>query len=95
MDHTIDHKTLGDMFQEIIVEFSEMGPTELDTFENKVLDVIYRIGKGLMQWKLEEWNTEIPLGSWAGKAYWFSKEHLPDEPAFVPSTPTLFCAGVL
>jgi hypothetical protein len=59
MDHTIDGKTLGDIFQEIIVEFSEMGPTELDAFESKVLDAIYRIGKGLMQWKFQEWDTEL------------------------------------
>jgi hypothetical protein len=61
MDYTIDHKTLGHMFQEIIVEFSEMGPTELGTFENKVLDAVYRVGKGLMQWKLGEWNTELRI----------------------------------
>ena len=45
MDNTMDSKTLGDIFQGIIVEFSEMGPTELNAFENKVLDAIYRIGK--------------------------------------------------
>ena len=30
------HKTLGDIFQEIFNEFSEMNPTNLDELEDKV-----------------------------------------------------------
>jgi hypothetical protein len=55
----MDHKTLGDIFQEIVVEFSEMGPTNLDELEDRVLDAIYRIGACLMEWKLEDWNMEL------------------------------------
>jgi hypothetical protein len=59
MDHTMDRKTLGDIFQGIIVKFSEMQPTNLDELESETLDAIYRIGKGLMQWKFHEWDTEL------------------------------------
>jgi hypothetical protein len=59
MGHTVDSKTLGDIFQEIIVKFSEMQPTNLYKLESETLDAIYRIGKGLMQWKFHEWDTEL------------------------------------
>jgi hypothetical protein len=36
----MDHKTLGDIFQDIVVEFSEMEPTNLDELEDRVLDAI-------------------------------------------------------
>jgi len=55
----MDHKTLGDMFQEITVEFSQMKPTTLDQLESRTLDAIYKLGKALMQWKIEEWDTEL------------------------------------
>ncbi|MEK7397072.1 MAG: hypothetical protein AAB116_09060 [Candidatus Poribacteria bacterium] len=32
----MDHKTLGDIFQEIFNEFSEMKPTNFDELEDKV-----------------------------------------------------------
>jgi hypothetical protein len=59
MNHTIDSKTLGDIFQEIIVKFSQMQPTSLDELENETLNAIRRIGKGLMQWKFQEWDSEL------------------------------------
>ena len=55
----MDHKTLGDMFQEINMEFSHMKPTTLDELESRTLDAIYRLGKALMQLKIEEWDTEL------------------------------------
>ena len=55
----MDHTTLGVMFQEITMEFSQMKPTTLDQLENRTLDAIYKLGEALMQWKLEEWNTEL------------------------------------
>ena len=36
MGHIMDRKTLGDIFQEIIVEFSEIVPTGLDVFTVRV-----------------------------------------------------------
>jgi hypothetical protein len=55
----MDHKTLGDMFQEITAEFSQMESTTLDELESRTLDAIYRLGKALMQLKIEEWDTEL------------------------------------
>jgi len=48
----MDHKTLGEIFQEILAELSEMGPSNLDRLENKVRDVLRRLGECLMEWKL-------------------------------------------
>ncbi len=55
----IDRKAIEDIFQETIVQFEEMEPTELDGFEGTTLDTIYRIGKALMHWKFQQWNTEL------------------------------------
>jgi hypothetical protein len=55
----MDHTTLGSIFQEIVTQFSEMEPIELDQLEQKVLDAIYRIGACLMEWKLDDWNTQL------------------------------------
>ena len=55
----IDRKAIEDIFQETIVQFEKMEPTELDGFEGATLDAIYKIGKALMQWKFQQWNTEL------------------------------------
>jgi hypothetical protein len=39
--------------------FSEIGPTNLDELEKKVKDVLRRLGECLMEWKLEDWDTEL------------------------------------
>ena len=48
----MDHKTLGDIFQEIVVELSEMKPIELDELENEVKAVLRRLGECLMEWMM-------------------------------------------
>ena len=55
----MDHNTLGDIFQEIIVELSEMEPTNLDTLEKKIREVLRRLGECMIQWKLGNWDTEL------------------------------------
>ena len=55
----MDNTTLGDIFQEIVTDFSEMKPTSLDDLEQNVLDAIYRIGSCLMEWKFSDWNTQL------------------------------------
>ena len=55
----MDHTTLGDIFQEIVTDFSEMEPTSLDHLEQRVLDAIYRIGSCLMEWKFSDWDTQL------------------------------------
>ena len=55
----MDHKTLWKIFQEIIVEFSEMGPTTLDELEKKVRDALGSLGECMIEWKLGNWDTEV------------------------------------
>ena len=55
----MDHKTLGDIFQELFDEFSEMNPTNLDELEDKVSNAMHRLGSYLMESKIEDWNTQL------------------------------------
>ncbi len=55
----MDHKTLGDIFQEISNEFSEMKPTNLDKLENRVLNAMHKLGSYLMDSKIQDWNTQL------------------------------------
>ncbi len=61
----MDHKTLGEIFQEISEEFSEMEPTDLDRLEDKVLDAMYKLGSYLMESKIADWNTNSTM--WMGR----------------------------
>ena len=55
----MDHKKLGQIFQEIYDEFSGMSPTSLDQLENAVLDAMRKLGSYLMDSKVEDWNTQV------------------------------------
>ncbi|MBM3212668.1 hypothetical protein FJZ33_10635 [Candidatus Poribacteria bacterium] len=55
----MDHKTLGDIFQEITNEFAEMQPTNLDELENRVLSAMQKLGSYLMEKKIEDWNIQL------------------------------------
>jgi hypothetical protein len=55
----MDHKTLGDIFQEIFNEFSKMNPTNLDELEDKVSNAMNRLGSYLMESKIEDWDTQL------------------------------------
>jgi len=55
----MDHKALYEVFQEIVVEFSEMAPTNMDEFESKVHSAIHRLGECLIEWKLNDWNKVL------------------------------------
>ena len=55
----INANTIGQVFQDIINEFSNMNPAKLNILENKVLDSIYKLGSLLMEWKLSDWNDEL------------------------------------
>ena len=55
----MDGKTLGDIFQEILAELSEMEPASLDELEKKVKDILGRLGECMMEWKLEDWDVEL------------------------------------
>jgi len=55
----MDHKTLGEIFQEIVVELSEMQPAKLDELGSKVKAILRILGECLMEWKLEDWDVEL------------------------------------
>lgn len=55
----MDHKTLGDIFQEINDEFGDMEPANLDQLEDKVLDAMYKLGSYLMDSKIADRNTQL------------------------------------
>jgi NADH pyrophosphatase NudC (nudix superfamily) len=54
----MNHKTLGDIFQEIYDDFSDMKPTSLDQLENKVLAAMDKFGSYLMHSKITDWNSQ-------------------------------------
>ncbi len=55
----MDHTTLGEIFQEIYDEFSDMEPSNLDRLEVKVLNAMYKVGSYLMDSKVLDWNTQL------------------------------------
>jgi hypothetical protein len=55
----MDHKTLGEIFQGIYAEFSDMKPTSLDELEEKVLRAMQKLGSYLMDSKVDDWNTQV------------------------------------
>lgn len=55
----MDHKTLGDIFQEICSDFTDMKPTNLDELEDRVLNAMQKLGSYLMEKKIEDWNIQI------------------------------------
>ena len=54
----MDHKTSGDIFQEISNEFTGMKPTRLDELEARVLNAMHKLGSYLMDSKIEDWNVQ-------------------------------------
>ena len=50
---------LGKLWQEEIINLSDIPPENLDAFENRIQDVLHRLGKAMMEWKLKEWNSSI------------------------------------
>ena len=55
----MDHKTLGDIFQEIRDEFVEMNPANLDQLEDRVLAAMHKLGSYLMESKISDWNRQV------------------------------------
>jgi hypothetical protein len=55
----MNNKTLGDIYQEINDEFSEMEPTNIDHLEDRVLAAMDKLGSYLMESKISDWNTQI------------------------------------
>ena len=55
----INANTIGQLFQDIISQFSDMNPTNMDTLENEVLNAIYKLGSLMMERKLSDWNDGL------------------------------------
>ena len=55
----MNDKSLGDIFQEINDDFSDMEPTNIDQLENRVLAAMDKLGAYLMDRKITDWNTQI------------------------------------
>jgi len=56
--NNINANTITEVFQDIISQFSNMKPTNLNELENNTLDAAYKVGNLLMEWKLSDWNNE-------------------------------------
>jgi hypothetical protein len=54
-----DITELGKLWQEEIMNLSETTPESLDALENRIQDVLHRLGKAMMEWKLKEWNSSL------------------------------------
>jgi len=52
-----DITKLGELWQEEIMNLSETTPESLDALENRIQDIMQRLGKAMMEWKLGEWDS--------------------------------------
>jgi hypothetical protein len=50
---------LGKLWQEEMINLSDIPPENLDAFENRIQAVLHRLGKAMMEWKLKEWNSSL------------------------------------
>lgn len=50
---------LGKLWQEEIMNLSEITPESFDSLENRIQDILHRLGKAMMEWKLKEWNSSL------------------------------------
>jgi hypothetical protein len=64
-----DITKLGELWQEEIMNLSETTPESLDALENRIQDILHRLVKAIMEWKLprgyprdpdpKEWNSSL------------------------------------
>jgi predicted nucleic-acid-binding Zn-ribbon protein len=59
MCHVENITELGKLWQEEIINLSDIPPENLDAFENRIQDILHRLGKAMMEWKLKDWNSSI------------------------------------
>ena len=55
-----DDKELGKLWQEEIMQLSGVTPESLDALEGRIDNILHRLGKAMMEWKLQEWNDSMP-----------------------------------
>ena len=51
-----DITKLGELWQEEIMNLTDIPPESLDALENRIQDILHRLGKSMMEWKLTQ-NT--------------------------------------
>ena len=54
-----DITKLGELWQEEIMNLSDTQPESLNALENRLQDVLHRLGKAMMEWKFAEWNSSL------------------------------------
>ena len=54
-----DITKLGELWQEEIMNLSQTTPESLDALENRIQDIMQRLGKAMMEWKLDQWNSSL------------------------------------
>ncbi len=59
MCHMENITELGKLWQEEIMNLSETTPESLDALDNRIRDIMQRLGKAMMEWKLAEWNSSL------------------------------------
>jgi len=52
-----DITKLGELWQEEIMKLSDINPESLNALENRIQDILHRVGKAMMEWKLKEWDS--------------------------------------
>ena len=50
---------LGKLWQEEIMNLSQTTPESLDALENRIQDIMQRLGKAMMEWKLAQWDSSL------------------------------------
>ena len=51
---------LGKLWQEEIINLSDTQPENLDALENRIQDIMQRLGKAMMEWKLLRGSPRDP-----------------------------------
>jgi predicted nucleic-acid-binding Zn-ribbon protein len=54
-----DITKLGELWQEEIMNLSDTQPESLDALENRIQDILHRLGKAMIECKLAEWNSSL------------------------------------
>lgn len=55
-----DDTELGKLWQEEIMRLSEVSPESLDALEERIDNILHRLGKAMLEWKVENWESSLP-----------------------------------
>jgi len=72
-DITQKHITeLGKLWQEEIMNLSSVIPESLDALENRIQDILHRLGKAMTECKLKEWDSSTKKDKCSG-GIWYQR----------------------